>query len=226
MGLDLPAPANSRRGAMPNSLCTWLMAATPRATRLVDHHAENDDNHARKPVPKSAAEASREGLFAALGIAAGGTTAKLLASALQGAGCLGTMFGEASAAAAPSPNSGGEPPSSITCRARPQTIMEMRPSPPRSSGGSAFRPCFHRMFTSRPKENRVPLACGKYNNVRPSTWRNANSRSRPKEIPIVMFCVSALLGLKAALSWWKGFQSMPSRYQLKRVAMDSRSRSK
>eukprot|EP00597_Dinobryon_sp_UTEXLB2267_P009033 CAMPEP_0170086766 /NCGR_PEP_ID=MMETSP0019_2-20121128/21366_1 /TAXON_ID=98059 /ORGANISM="Dinobryon sp., Strain UTEXLB2267" /LENGTH=126 /DNA_ID=CAMNT_0010303989 /DNA_START=322 /DNA_END=702 /DNA_ORIENTATION=+ len=101
----------------------------------------------------------------------------------------------------------------------PHSMMEMRPRLSRacSASGNALMPCFHWMFTSLPKLNIIPLVCGKYSLVPFAACRKASSLDAPKDTPTVMFWFSALLALKAAESWWNGFQSEASLYQLKRV---------
>jgi hypothetical protein len=54
--------------------------------------------------------------------------------------------------------------------------------------------------------------CGKYTLVPLLACRKASSVVAPREMPTVMFWVRARCGLKAAESWWKGFQSDESLY--------------
>ena len=63
----------------------------------------------------------------------------------------------------------------------------------------------------------MPFVCGTYKRCAVLALWKAISRSMPNDTATVMFWVLARSGLKAALSWCSGFQSLESRYQLKRV---------
>ena len=71
-------------------------------------------------------------------------------------------------------------------------------------------PCLNRLLTSVVNAKTSPLFCGKENCCPLGSCKKASSRSPPKLAPIVKSSRCSLPPY-AWLSWWKGFQSLPSR---------------
>ena len=95
------------------------------------------------------------------------------------------------------------------------------PGPERISAGTCGTPCLHSTLTSCPNAYAAPLGCGTKTVVPVFACSNATSLVAPKLTATVQFCVFALSGFTAAASWWYGFHSSWSRYQLNLVALTS-----
>mmetsp|Transcript_11537 Transcript_11537/g.48393 ORF Transcript_11537/g.48393 Transcript_11537/m.48393 type:complete len:246 (+) Transcript_11537:479-1216(+) len=99
-------------------------------------------------------------------------------------------------------------------RRLPQAMMEKRGPPCWLPAVDPFvdfgTPCLNRLFTSVVKAKTSPFLCGKENCEPLGSCRNASSRSPPKLAPMVKSSRCSRPPY-ACESWWKGFQSVPSR---------------
>mmetsp|Transcript_9956 Transcript_9956/g.22878 ORF Transcript_9956/g.22878 Transcript_9956/m.22878 type:complete len:216 (-) Transcript_9956:567-1214(-) len=107
----------------------------------------------------------------------------------------------------------------VRVRRRPQAMIEKRqprrlPAKLEDKEGDGLcargTPCLNLRFATEVKANTSPLCWGRANWDPLGSWRKARALDSPKLAPIVKSSL-APPGPYACESWWKGFQSVPSR---------------